>query len=394
MLLSYHLPILDLRPFLPKPEKKLAIPNWATPRSTDFIRGFGGFSARHLGGDNYFGGSRSVFNAQGALRFLTSDPEISLPGSNALKVDCKFRRFFAFNRQVAKIELGLVPKHGMLLPSKDISANDILDGLFDLPVSIVLTKPSVSQGEKNERARQERVESSLGSVGLRMAEALLRASTPLRDKIDTQKWWVQAGAPMAILEVGKNEPVLLPPCVRKLDYPDNSFDVYIYDSARHKTVNYIVKRKNDKVARARSRILRIILGYLHCHVQTALMLNVSLRRKDRINPFQGTPYAVDVKKHVNEQKEILDGIIREGVSYKISGLEEIKLSLPDTAEMRIVAKELSEWNPEKPGFFRRLFIDFSNLSIKEFIFEAAAGDSNIVSVKVVAKPVPEAEAEK
>jgi len=391
MLISYHLPILDLRPFLPKPEKKLAIPNWATPRSTDFIRGFGGFSARHLGGDNYFGGSRSVFNAQGALRFLTSDPEISLPGSNALKVDCKFRRFFAFNRQVAKIELGLVPKHGMRLPSKAISANDILDGLFDLPVSIVLTKSSVPQGGQNEGVGQERVESSLGSVGLRMAEALLRASTSLREKIDTQKWWVQAGAPMAILEFDSNDPVSLPPWVRKLDYPDDSIDVYIYDSARHKTVSYIIKRKNHKVARARSRIPRIILGYLHCHVQTALMLNESLRRKDRINPFQGTPHAGDVKKHVDEQEEILDGIIREGVRYKISGFEEIEFSLPDTAEMRSVVKELGDWSPERPGFFRRLYIDFSNLSLKYFRLEGSVGGADLIGGKAVVNLESQAE---
>jgi len=121
------------------------------------------------------------------------------------------------------------------------------------------------------------------------------------------------------------------------------------------------------------------------------MLNESLRRKDRINPFQGTPHAGDVKKHVDEQEEILDGIIREGVRYKISGFEEIEFSLPDTAEMRSVVKELGDWSPERPGFFRRLYIDFSNLSLKYFRLEGSVGGADLIGGKAVVNLESQAE---
>lgn len=343
MLLSYHLPIIDLRSLLPNSCQKLDCPKWPLPQDKQFIRGFGMVHARNLGGDDYFGGGSRIFGAHGVIRFNSSDPKIALPGDKFFKVNCKFRRFFAFSDQTAKIELGLTQK--VKKPSADpVAVQSILEGLFVLPVSIMLTQASGSRKTTEGLNNKERaVKGSLGGIGDNLASALLCASTSLQDAVTTKSWWIQVGNPMAFLELNAEEPFMLPIQAQKLDCSDDDVDVYKYMLEKHDgAVSYIIKRKNHKKARAKSRSLRIILGDMHCHVQSALIFYGNLR-KDRINPKMGTSYAKKISNYVKEQDKLLCDIIKDGARRKLDG-SEVEIHIPfNKAEIASITKALEAW---------------------------------------------------
>jgi hypothetical protein len=139
MLLSYHLPITDLRHFMPKKSEKLARPEWLYPLKINkdaFMRGFGKVYRRHSEGFDYFSGGNEVCDVHGVIRFKSSDPQIVLPNNKTFKIDCQFRRFFVFSGSNAKIELGFTEKANQPL-SDPIAVEDILEGMFNIPMNIV-----------------------------------------------------------------------------------------------------------------------------------------------------------------------------------------------------------------------------------------------------------------
>lgn len=367
MLLSYHLPILDLRSLLSNSSHKLDCPKWPLPQDKEFIRGFGMVDARNLGGDDYFGGGSRIFGAHGVMRFNSTDPKIALSVEKFFKVDCKFRRFFAFSDQTAKIELGLTQK--AIKPSADpVAIEALLEGLFNLPVSIMLTQASSSGKITEGLKRKERVESSLGGIGGNLASALLRASTSLQGAITTENWWIQVGKPIAFFEFYAEEPFVVPIQAQKLDCSDEDVDVYMYILKKHGTVSYIIKRKNCNKARAKSRSLRVILGDLHCHVQTTLKFYGNLK-KDRIHPFMGTPYAEKIQNYVTKQDELLCKIINDGAHRKLDG-SEVEIPIPfDVAEITNIKKALEEWKAANPNFLTKVAIFLNTeYEIKEVTF--------------------------
>lgn len=350
MLLSYHLPIIDLRPLLPNLTPKLDRPKWPLPQDDEFVRGFGKVLDRNYGGDDYFGGGSRVFGAHGVIRFNSTDPKIELPGGKFLKVDCKFRRFFAFSDHTAKIELGLTQKAIKPL-AHTVTIEAIFEGLFNLPVSIVLT-PAPSSGKKG----KERVEGLLGGVGDNLAQALLRASTSLQNGITTENWWIQVGKPIAFLEFNKDEPFEVPSQAQQLVCSNDDIDVYKYMLKKHGTASYIIKRKNHNKARAKSRSLRVILGDLHCHVQSTLKVYGNLK-KDRVYPDEGSLHAERIQSYVDEQYELLRKIIKDGARRKLDG-SEVEIPIPlDVAEIANIANGLEEWKAAKPNFFRKVDIE-------------------------------------
>lgn len=135
MLVSYHLPITDLRPFLGFPAWKIGIKNWSPIDNPAFIKGFGPVRNRILGGDSYHGGGEKVCDASKGIRFETTDPQISLPDGSFLKVDCAFRRVFSLGGLSAKVEIGFTEKYGRPL-AEGLCVQSILEGFNNLPVVI------------------------------------------------------------------------------------------------------------------------------------------------------------------------------------------------------------------------------------------------------------------
>lgn len=363
MLLSYHLPITDLRPLLPKPSGKLARPEWPLPlQDNEFVRGFGQVQTRIVKRDDYFGGGSEVCDARGVIRFTSTDPQITLPDGKTFKIDCKFRRFFVFSGPNAKIELGLTQK--VTKPPIDpIAIEAILEGLCNLPVVISLPQaPFPSKAPKtplNHRKPRERVESALkdtlGYFGKNIAQALLHASTSSRDGVNLESWWVQVGEPIIFLEFNAEEPFEVPALAQLLDSSDSDIDIYKYILKNKHTVSYIIKRKNHNKARAKSRTLRIILGDLHCRISNVMIILANLR-KDRIRVFENTEPAKRIQIYFKKQMKLLNGLIKKDTGYKMTG-SQVEIPIPfDAARINALNEKIEEWKAEEPGFFRDIAI--------------------------------------
>jgi len=312
MLLSYHLPITDLRYFIPKKCGKLVSPEWAFPLESKtnkkpFVRGFGKVYRRYSEGFDYFSGGDEVCDVRGGIRFDSPDPKIILSSNETFKVDCQFRRFFVFGGSNAKIEIGLTEKANQLLP-EHIAVEAILEGLSALPMSIALPQaPHQKKAPKtslNQRKPRERIETTLGEIGCNISKALLNASTSALKAVKHENWWIQVGNPLVFIEFNQEEPFKIPTWLNPLGCSNNDVDVYKYINNDSYTISYIIRRKNHNKARAKSRSLRVILSGLHCHTSNIENILTNLG-KDKLNIVSTTTRAVRMQEYFEEEKKNL-----------------------------------------------------------------------------------------
>lgn len=352
MLLSYHLPITDLRAFMPKKSGKLASPEWSYPLNKNkeaFIRGFGKVYNRNSEGFDYFSGGKEVCDIHSVIRFQSSDPQIVLPDNKIFKVDCKFRRFFVFPDSIgsnSKLEFGLTQKVKMSLDSDLISVEALLEGLSNLPITIRFPQPphsSKAPKPLNRRELRESVKSTLGALGSNMSKALLHASTSARAGVRHKEWWIKVGEPMIFMEFSKEEPFYLPLHAKLLDCSNDDVDVYKF-TLKNEWVSYIIKRKNHNKARSKSRALRIILSGLHCHISNMSLVLDSLE-KDLIHITEGSKLAKKTEDYFNQEIGFIQKLIKSINNYNITGTQ-VEIPIPiDSARISALIGDIEKWKP-------------------------------------------------
>ncbi len=375
MLLSYHLPITDLRPFMPKKSSKLICPVWPYPLASNkasFVRGFGKVYRRNSEGFDHFSGGSEVCDVRGVIRFKTPDPEIVMPGNKAFKVDCQYRRFLVFDGPNAKIELGLTEKENQPL-SAQVAVEDILEGMIDLPMNIVLPQaPHSKKAPKkslNQRKPREYIDSKLGEIGCNISKALLYASTFAWKGVKHENWWIQVGNPLVFMEFNQEEPFQIPTWLKPLDCSNNDVDVYKYILKDGFTISYIIKRKNHNKARSKSRMLRVILSGLHCHSSNIENILPNLG-EDKLHIISTTTRAIRVQEYFANEKKHLCEFISKASHYKIDGTS-TEMPMPfEAARINTLIQNIEKWKPSPPSFVRKLAHDFIKLcetDIREII---------------------------
>ena len=349
MLLSYHLPITDLRYLLQgSKNSRLPRPEWATPeQDSRFMRGFGEIEKRNLDGDVYFGGGSKVCDASGVIKFKSIDPtdlQLALPDNKFLKVDCHFRRFFSFGDASAKFEFGFTQKAIKLSQEYQaipMSIESILESLFDFPVMVRFPQaPHSKKATKklNQRNPRRFKYNILGHCGKYLSETLLYASTSSLKGVKIEDWWIKCGEPILFFEFNKEEPFIVPHHAELLDCSDKDIDMYKYILTRkNNTVSYIIKRKNHNKARDKSRSLRVIASDLFCRTSN-LTTVINNLNKDKIYPQYGSIHALHVHGYLKTQSDNITEIIN-------NGLHQDGISIPlNLAELKLLNEKLSKWH--------------------------------------------------
>lgn len=358
MLLSYHLPITDLRHFMPKKSGKLDTPKWTYPLESNrkaFMRGFGKIYRRKSDGFDEFSGGKEVCEARGVMRFNSSDPQIILSDGKVFKIDCKFRRFFVFNGSNAKIELGLTEKANQTL-TDSIAIEAILEGMLKIPMNVFFPQPPHSSKAPKKplhrREPRESIVSTLGKLKDNLSKTLLYASTSARKGVKNKDWWVKVNEPVIFMEFNKEEFFEVPSLAQLLDCSDKDVDVYKY-ILKNGTVSYIIKRKNHNKARAKSRSLRIILSGLHCHLSNLYLILNSLDNK-----IINKEIKVDFS-YLESETKLLRKIFSKSLRYNIKGTQ-VEIPIPlDAQQITDLIKKTDDWIASQKGAWAKIFEIFN-----------------------------------
>jgi hypothetical protein len=191
MLITVQFPLADLRPFVADETRRLATPDWPTPRvDVDFIRSFGRVGKRDESLVEFAG--EDVFcDARRAIRF---DPAFSIRAALGLGHRyCAFRRYFSDGSGVTRIEVGVGFRDGKL---DDFPK--ILEETLNLPVKI-------GRGEKAEKTTLLRADRPL-------ARMVMRASTKGKPEHEPPNWWITPCEPAILVEYNLDrEAIQIPP---------------------------------------------------------------------------------------------------------------------------------------------------------------------------------------
>src|SRR5260370_3926367 len=109
MFFAFHIPLVDVRPFVHADTSRLTSPTWPLPTAgKEFVRAFGQVSNRPRGGVERWSGESSFCGATRALRFLPPLPtqRIGLRDQPS-QLWCVYRRFFTDGQSVSRLEVGL-----------------------------------------------------------------------------------------------------------------------------------------------------------------------------------------------------------------------------------------------------------------------------------------------
>jgi hypothetical protein len=353
---------MDLRPLLRNEDKKLDKPKWRAPtykgqpEKEQFIRGFGCVVDRDLGGNTYFGGGSHVFNAHGVIKFTSANPVIVISSDNFFEISCNFRQFFSFDEKISKFEIGVTRK-SLKTSNKVLNLESLLHGFLNIHVSTVFSKPSDQPTIPHYEKGPKCVTGLLGDIGSNLGVALIQASTPLNKNIVIKDWWIQVGRPIVFLEFDKKDKIDFPNNAIKLDCSDNDIDVYKYILNGSGIFCCIVKRKNNKMARAKSRSLRIINSDLYCYIQGAYNFYNSLN-KERIDPIQGTEWAQRISTYGSELNKKLASAIFLCEKRKIINNKFDKTVIFDPAMMIQIGDAIQDWKARTPPLFQKILKKF------------------------------------
>lgn len=205
MFVVAQFPLADARPFLPVETFRLLTPSFplAVPNQ-EFLRFHGPVMARPRGGVREWSGEEVFSRAKRVLR-LPRDGE----GTELVRgFRFAFRRFFSDGLTVLRTEIGMVTRGRFLRDQHGLLA--ALADVLMLRVAIPELLPESKQ------MRWARVK--LHEAGPCLAAAYLRASTAgtrIRDQ-QVQKWWVEDGAPLLLVECRPREADAVPKHARHI----------------------------------------------------------------------------------------------------------------------------------------------------------------------------------
>jgi hypothetical protein len=207
MFAVFHVPLIDVRPFVDTPTQRVGHPVWPMVLLPEehhrrpFVRGFGMADERLQGGVDEWSGEDFFCDLAGALRFEGS-VRAGLGTREGLKRYCAFRRLFwdgQFTAQgsvVGRAEIGFGFR---LLPgAAEFSGKEmavLIDGLLQQPVRVL------PASAKQQLKPQPLI---LSNCGAPLASAYLQASTKASGEAQAQAaangWWLTPGSPLLLIE--------------------------------------------------------------------------------------------------------------------------------------------------------------------------------------------------
>lgn len=208
MFIVIQFPIADIRNFLECDTYKLNSPclPFVNPYRNEFIRCFGPLRNRFNQEDVRY--DETVYGrANRALRIPNLGSYRLGRKYNGFIPTCVFRRFFA-NNETCKVEIGFKNIENFRFLLSSLNDDEFLNLLMEL-LDISALIPPVGDNARLHK---------LKDTGEKLSSLYLHATTkyPLPAGKQPEKFWVQAGNPMILVEYNKYEIKKLPGTVRKV----------------------------------------------------------------------------------------------------------------------------------------------------------------------------------
>jgi len=257
VLISIQFPLADSRPFLNIDSGLLKRPTWPRPAATEFVRHFGSIRGRKLGGVKGWVGENDICEAVQALKFVEFLPKM---------YRCAFRRFFFDGHALGKYELGVSTKRRVWFEGDDAlkAVNNFLS------TRVAIRRSTTSEGFQ------------LAESGRHIADLYLAATTSSKCNTKPQKWWVEAGTPLLVLEYREDEWIELPHWLKItslevppefgvslshcfIDYKGNRIPMWILGREHQQSKSYWDSYRRDWYLSRfnKARTLRLYLLRLH-----------------------------------------------------------------------------------------------------------------------------------
>ncbi len=250
MLLSFHLPLADLRSFIPN-SGKLTAPDWPFPIGGGFIRGFGGIKRRKRGGLPDFVGEDILCDASGALKLETGHLRY---GNKHSEFRCNHRRLFHDGLCFTRLEVGFTSTAYSRL--NVVHTECALRNLLNIRLQPL--KPSSFTLSNKPR---------LASAGRHLSTSYRISTTSTKQTLTPDPRWVMAGQPLVLLEYHKSrhEYATPPPHAKSItppQLPNVNLDFVLLEDSGEEIPVWIIGALRQSHQRD-VRDLRLCLSRLH-----------------------------------------------------------------------------------------------------------------------------------
>lgn len=218
MLVTVQFPIADARPFVPKLNLRLPLPDWPEPDTAinpQFVHHFGKACERVGEPDEAWPDEMKYCRARRGLRFDHLETRHAGLPSGRFHPRCAFRRLFSDGHAVARAEVGIAHDRKWVYPLKDLEIEEVLTiarEIAEIPTMVrnlngeTKPRPILAQGKHLARlfahGSMNRSATQL-SLGLRLVEAgdpmILVELAPDEANLD-----VDGPVPEGLIAVGRN----------------------------------------------------------------------------------------------------------------------------------------------------------------------------------------------
>lgn len=195
----------------------MLLPAWDAPNlGVDFLRGWGRFEQRRLGGDPTLASEGHYCDAARALRFRTVLSQHPIgPTGNRCHLACAFRRLYGSQAGFMRVEAGFARRRREL-PRRPLQGAELLRLLEDIrrvPLAIGQTATTLP----------------LTQVGPLLASHYLQSTTDrqLASAVTIEDWLVTAARPMVYVQYHPSEVDQLPPFAVPAEVPGLALAVHL-----------------------------------------------------------------------------------------------------------------------------------------------------------------------
>lgn len=286
MLITIQHPFADSRRFCPDSGPLVARPSWPAPQTGQFVRNFGGVIERRLGGLEFWGEDMLCDMSKGL--YFKSLPHFTSSRDGKIPFEMAFRRLYFDGQAVGKFEIG-VATIGREIDVRGEDAKAFLSHVLSLQAALPV------QGKDTPHA--------LGHLGKPLVDAFAAATTRTKTASGgpVPHWAVEPGAPIAFIQLGRDESLALPFFTQKTPDVETwgielSCCLVPYDGA---TLRAWVCKLAEGANRTVARALRLSLLRLHAEQACIRMVCMNIL-SSKVPVVSGTQEAELLQAYLNE----------------------------------------------------------------------------------------------
>jgi hypothetical protein len=286
MLITIQHPFADSRRFCPDSGSLVARPSWPAPQTGQFVRNFGGVVERRLGGLEFWG-EDMLCNMSKGLRF-ESLPHFPGRRDGKIPFEMAFRRLYFDGQAVGKFEIGIATI-GRKIDIRGGDAKAFLNHVLSMQAAL----PARGKGARH----------PLGHLGKPLVEAFAAATTRTKTASGgpVPHWAVEPGAPIAFIQLGRDESLALPFFTQKTPDVETwgielSCCLVPYDGT---TLRAWVCKLAEGADRTVARALRLSLLRLHAEQECIRLVCMNIL-SGKVPVASGTQEAELLQAYLNE----------------------------------------------------------------------------------------------